>query len=639
MPFLGKWTGTELSFLRMEVFKTAEAAWDHLIRCGGLEVGGRDAALAEQLAARLAGDTKRLEDENATALVLKDVLKTVTIEQLVNALFGLIRPFMGMMRDLLDYFQRAGVMEGPSQWKLALTAADDSLEVDLDHFKKYIEAAETRRLPLEVPVVDESQYWAISSALRDVVRVCNSVEGTDSYHWLSTLEAADTWNSGVGPIPWLPLPPVVNRMLARDDSLRDAAAVLCEFAARVQSHVPNYVTLRHELSELRRSLPHEIAVDLGREHDKWIEGMVESLTAFEIAPVDDQLRIAQTLAEIFEGLNRAPSASLVSLEDLAAILDLPVWKRRYELYSAWVFTQFLAAMSGHDVELHSENGTLTFGFHATKLATIRSLHPEIVVYGERRVAASNLKGHGRQTGIQPDYTVWTEQPEVCQMAIECKHYKKPSYTNFSHAMHDYSTNLPTARVILANYGPIPELLELDTKNGGETSRQFAFGNLQPENAGAIQELRRTVRNVFGDPVSVGLQKTVQNAPRILAFDISPSMHKALRDPELRSAVEQIMVSLVITHFAAADDRLRAFEKADIERLDWLIAQAQSDHTALRAASDELRAQASELFFLTDGDGANSLGFSSKERSAQSDLRLYALQLGLIKLGVGLVRID
>jgi hypothetical protein len=623
----------------MDVFDTAEAAWDHLVRYGGLEVHGRDAALAEQLAARLAGDTKRLEDEDAPALVLGEILKTVTIEQLVNALFGLIRPFMGMMRDLLDYFQRAGITEGPSQWKLALTSEDDSLEVDLDHFKKYIKAAETRRLPLEVPVVDDSQYWAMFSAFRELGGVRNSVEGTDSHHWLSTLKAADRWNSEVVPIPWLPLPPVVNRMLARNDGLRDGAAILYEFAARVQSHVPNYVTLRRELFELRRSLPREIAVDLEREHDKWIEGMVENLAAFEIAPADDQQRIAQTLAEMFKGVNRAPSASLVSLEDLAAILDLPIWKRRYELYSAWVFTQFLAAMSGHDVVLHSENGTLTFGFHATKLATIRSLRQEIVVYGERRVAASNLKGYGRHTGIQPDYTVWTEKPEVCQMAIECKHYKKPSYLNFSHALHDYSTNLPTARVILGNYGPISQRLGIDTKNGGETRRQFAFGNLHPENVSAIQEFRRAVRSVFGDPISAGAQESVQNATRILAFDISPSMRKALRDPELRGAVEQIMVSLVITHFAAADDRLRAFEKADVERLDWLIAQSQSDHTALRAAADELRAQASELFFLTDGDGADSLGISSKERSARSDLRVYALQLGLIKLGVGLVRID
>ena len=34
--------------------------------------------------------------------------RRITIEQLVNALFGLIRPFMGMMRDLLDYFQSFG---------------------------------------------------------------------------------------------------------------------------------------------------------------------------------------------------------------------------------------------------------------------------------------------------------------------------------------------------------------------------------------------------------------------------------------------------------------------------------------------------------------------------------------------------
>ena len=42
----------------------------------------------------------------------------VSVEHLVNVLFGVLHPFVGMMRDLLDYFALAGVTDGPNQWKL-----------------------------------------------------------------------------------------------------------------------------------------------------------------------------------------------------------------------------------------------------------------------------------------------------------------------------------------------------------------------------------------------------------------------------------------------------------------------------------------------------------------------------------------
>lgn len=156
-------------------------------------------------------------------------------------------------------------------------------------------------------------------------------------------------------------------------------------------------------------------------------------------------------------------------------------------------------MAGHSIIYHDEGGKLTFGFHATKFATINSTHPPVNITGERRIAAGKLKGHSRKENIQPDYTVWTLDTDRCVLAIEAKHYKRGSYRNFRDALDDYASNLPDARVFLGNYGPIQIVLEMDTRDGGESRRQFAWGNLNPEFPQVLASFRSAIRNIFGDP--------------------------------------------------------------------------------------------------------------------------------------------
>lgn len=619
-----------------EIFDSAEEAWNHLVRHGGLETDGRDAPMVDQLAERLTRGARFESDEDSPDLVLQDILKKVSIEQLVNALFGVVHPFMEMMRNLLDYFERAGVTQGPDQWRLALTSEKESLEVDLDHFRKYLRIAATRTVPLEIPCLTQRQYWEIcSGAFSDAadglrpIGMRAVVKNTDSGAWLSSAEAANAWDSQVEPLPWLPLPPVVYRMLKRSDGLKDAAAVLLESASCLQSYVPNYPTLYREIHLLRQNAPPQLREYLWTEHDRWIETMVGNLAAFEIATEHEQSQIGHKLTELFKGIDRRQATSIISLDDLVAILDLPIWRRRYELYSAWILTQFLMAMKDHLIDLHTEDGKLTFGFHATKFATVHSLREPVTIYGERRVSATELKGHGRKAGIQPDYTVWVEDIDLCKMAIECKHYKRPSYGNFSDALDDYAVNLPVARVLLGNYGPIPALLKRDARTGG---RQFAFGNLNPDHPDEIESFRKAVRDVFGSPIASQKQGA---APRmsILAFDVSPSMHDLLRNLELRIEIEEMVRDLAITHFAAADIQVLVLEKADINRLDWFIEQSRASATALGAPAEQLRQSASDVYFLTDYDGARTLGNSTMRMRAYVQKFALLRKLGLLLLAM------
>ena len=596
-----------------EFFDHAHDAWTFLVSHGGLEVDGRDESFVQQLVRNLtAVERNQYLDDDGEAPIPKidDVLKRVSVEQLVNAMFvSMGLPFIRMMRDLLDHFARTQITEGPAQWKLLLTSETDKLEVDLEDFKKWIQTSQSKIAPLMVPVLKpEMGVWNLMSSFEDEwqnqthIGFREVIEDTDSADWINTTDSTS----------WLPLPPVIDRMLERTDQLRATAALVCEVASAIQSIVPNYAGLNGRVSELRDSAPEAIRPYISIEHDRWIESMIRNLAVFEQANIHEQAVILSKLETVLDGVPLEPSEFAHRFEDLTAFLDLPIWKKRYELYSAWLLTQFLAAMDGHSIAYHDEGGRLTFGFHATQFATINSTNPPIQITGERRIAATNLKGHGRKEGIQPDYTVWTTDTDRCLLAIEAKHYKRGSYRNFHDALNDYASNLPDARVMLGSYGPMHILLESETRNGGTSGRQFTWGNLNPDFPKVVASFRGTIRKILGDPTYPRAYTNRIAGPRVLGLDVSPSMHDALRNPSVQKAIAEIVSVSAITHFAAVDDHLIGFEPADVDRIPCFITQSTSAGTNLKPSTISLSAASSELFFLTDAEGLQSLGGSAVE---------------------------
>src|SRR5438067_518383 len=96
-----------------QVYKTASEAWQFLVAQGGLEPGERDGVLVDQIVSRLAPAESEIGIEAA--------LQDVSVERFLNIFFDAVgRPFVGMMRGLLAYFERAGVTEGPNQLVLSL---------------------------------------------------------------------------------------------------------------------------------------------------------------------------------------------------------------------------------------------------------------------------------------------------------------------------------------------------------------------------------------------------------------------------------------------------------------------------------------------------------------------------------------
>ena len=145
----------------------------------------------------------------------------------------------------------------------------------------------------------------------------------------------------------------------------------------------------------------------------------------------------------------------VSMADLESVLSLPIWKKRYELYSVWIATEIIRALEGHDVKIHHDNGRMDFGFHETEVATVRSSPGPFRLVSERRVPLAKPKGKGRTAGVQPDHGLWKVEgsEDVCHLAVEVKHYKKEARGKFVDVFEDYARAIPDGEVYLVNHGP------------------------------------------------------------------------------------------------------------------------------------------------------------------------------------------
>lgn len=141
---------------------------------------------------------------------------------------------------------------------------------------------------------------------------------------------------------------------------------------------------------------------------------------------------------------------------LESVLSLPMWGKRHELYSAWVVCLIAEAFKGQHLQFEIVNGTLSFPFKATKIASFEDRVGSVELWAEVRSAASGELAHGRKQGVQPDYRFLrpSQAPSDTEMAVEVKHYRRAAATRHGDTARDYARALPRARVTVVAHGPI-----------------------------------------------------------------------------------------------------------------------------------------------------------------------------------------
>lgn len=227
----------------------------------------------------------------------------------------------------------------------------------------------------------------------------------------------------------------------------------------------------------------------------------ESYLAFSEEKKQDTRKRLTEFLEAFEITDRYVEKNLQVWKDF---LKLPVWEKRYEVYSIWVFTQIVTAFPEEYVTFHITDGQLKFPFSGADLADISINDSVFHMWTELRTQTiAEPVGKSRKKAIQPDYSiVYGDEKNIEHtiLVVECKQYKKASIKNFSQAIIDYAVNRPNAKVLLADYGAIKheQIINAVEKIPGSRYNVFSMFRPQSENVAEFSEIIRESLYLYAD---------------------------------------------------------------------------------------------------------------------------------------------
>lgn len=495
--------------------------WMALVRSGLEEARknrfpGYDAELVGVLKERLYPNATRSLDWELRAA-------PPSAETFLDVFFSALKPFSQMLRDVLNMFEAAGARRSDKNLRIALDfdKASKALALTLQQFRE-VEAFFRRvTRPIVERLWNSDTLWLLD---RDVQHVLESLGVPNNPRNVSRVRdrRVRRWIEENGRPAWLPFPGFPrSRDAELDKSLGTAEGLIHHITAELLKLGTTYKEFERRLAELpwenqKEDEAEEGADDTGDErprrafvsaaHDFWPNAFAEHVCLGVEAVhdhVDEEMAaaVARLAAGIRSGFDRPPrrERTLVSIEkDFRDLINLPIWKKRHELYAVWVASRIADALNDLSWEWHPDGDTLRFPFAGVELATLRSgdggTH---IFWTEKRTALEGGRTFGRKH-IQPDYrimTVPTHRNDATSLVVECKQYRKWSRSNFGKALDDYAKGCPKASVILVNYGQTdPSILEL--VEGSRRDRTFLVGNFKPREDGALDRFRDLVRGAY-----------------------------------------------------------------------------------------------------------------------------------------------
>lgn len=408
----------------------------------------------------------------------------VTVEKLINALFSVLQPYGMMMNDLCVFFEKYKIYKEDKTLQIEFDFSEtekDNLNFNLENFRGYISKIEKVKSLYIDNELSNDHLWNLKNIFHFELEQIMSSD-IDVNSWIDEFE-----RNGRIEMPNLILPKTGSDQL---DSQLD-------FSMRIWK---SYVITCRNVSESRRSAQKILASLLNKEDfiDSWpVKTLYYPLTdAWPVAFINsifyrvEQLNnregqekiiaISQLATNLGVFLDSFPiiTSSVDSIVDeLADLLNLPIWGKRHELYSAWILTNIDKSFHGFPLDVHHINGVLKIPFKPTKLITIHSIKGDLMVFSEMLTEVANLQSKKRKDHVQPDYVIFENDnnKENALAVIEVKQYRTPSNSNFGDAIRDYSIAFSNAYVILVNYGRISKSLQFPY-----TSRNIAYGNVYPD---------------------------------------------------------------------------------------------------------------------------------------------------------------
>lgn len=576
-----------------DIYRDSLSAWRGLSEIGGLELDDRDEDLATQL--------KKKIDPNAPDL--DTALECAPMDVFLEALFQVVQPFSLMFRDVLDFFERAGALEGQTQWKVSVGEEF----IDLRHFEEFLVNWNNIECDIEIPAIDRANAFIPNGVRVELGGFKYLRESAPRDGTISTgIQDVDAWLVEYDKGRYTPLPDSLHpKRLC--PGLNDAASIVIAALTVLRGQgLDREKMLSEHRARSCQSDEHDALhpwTIAQNETDYWLRSCVQYLAELSIRSKEEQNAFGSKLASAYAKFPRRRMSANIQIQDLQRLLSLPAWRKRYEFYGVWVATEIVRVLNDHEIAINHSDGELKFAFAETRIADVKTARPKVSLFSERRTPLANPVGNSRVSSVQPDFGIWARgrHPDTCVMIVEVKHYKKRSRRNFREALIDYATAHPKATVVLVNYGPVGS--DFTDLPSSISNRCKMIGYLSHGDRLARDRFRDMVRTCVGDPVIAVSHAECVTSADIIVIDTSKSMSELLRSDWFLGFVDDFEGKT--SKIVLVDNQVRALAKHEM-LTDWFSRNPLGDSTSLSGPVSELLTDHERIVVVTDQDGLNSL---------------------------------
>jgi hypothetical protein len=458
-------------------------------------------------------------------------------EVFLEVLFNALKPFSEMLRDVLGMFEAAGARRSDENLRIAFDfdKASKALALTLKEFRE-VEAFFRRVVrPIVVRRWNNNTLFSLSRDVQNVLEPLGVPDAQKQFDAPSRVRdpLVRKWIEKNGKPTWLPFPGFPTSGDAElDKTLGMAEGLIHYMIAEVRKLGTTYEEFARQLGELpgeeeeeAERAAHDTEDERPRRafvraaHDFWPNSFAEhvclGVEAVNDHTNEEKLESAEQLAVAIKiGFDRPRryERNRISLEqDFRDLVNLPIWKKRHELYAVWVASRIADALHDLSFEWHPDGDTLRFPFSGAELATLLSGDGSThIFWTEKRTALTDAGLFGRKH-IQPDYrimTVPTHRNDATTLVVECKQYRNWSRKNFGAALDDYAKGCPKAPVVLVNYGPTDSSI-LDLVDASRRDRTFLVGDFKPYEDAALDRFRQLVRSAYTTLLTPRITGTIE----------------------------------------------------------------------------------------------------------------------------------
>lgn len=465
--------------------QTTVDLWESLSKVADFKSNEYDKALLHSI-------IRRLHFEEDKSIIFQIKSNQTGIEELLAAFIRALEPFSRMMSDLLEMFQNASAFKTDNNLLIEFDfeKSKNKFNLNLEAFKDITHKSKAVLNYYKYRLKSDRSLFKVIDLMNScitsnyyIVDNSNDVKG-----WIKEYEN-DKWPAFIPEKPIVSIKEIDEKlsilwqfMVDHIKIFKSEYNLMCGRKGSLRNYLEKYVynslnnenesnsTCSFNSNQTKDNLNNKQEEYLWiAETDCWTRSLMKTIdlvarhTDWYAERKDYEslsliIRKLDNCLKMFES-KKGKKPIQKRIDEVIELLNMPFWKKRYEVYSAWVCTQIVKALDDHRIEYNVIDDKLSFSFAGSHIATCTDLNPPLHIWTELRTAyKSRIKGGKRKKHIQPDYSLAVDNvkdPKNTAVVVECKQYKRYSSRNFSHAVVDYANGRPNATVLLASYTDVP----------------------------------------------------------------------------------------------------------------------------------------------------------------------------------------